>query len=128
MYPAFYFVIKKIVPNYESQVDLSLALSFFVQFFQVLAALCLAFELGISWSQFIFIFLLSSAASSIPFTFGGIGAREFVFVSLGSILSISTEHGFVCSVTFYLVTVASSLIGGVVSARIKANEGLALSQ
>ncbi len=117
MYPLFYFVVKKVLPHYQKQVDLSLALSFFVQLFQVMAALCLAFELGIPWSQFIFIFLLSSAASSIPFTLGGIGAREFVFVSLGGLLSVSAEHGFLFSIVFYLITVASSLLGAFVPSR-----------
>jgi hypothetical protein len=124
LYPVFYFSIKKIIPAYTEQADLSLALSFFVQLFQVLSALCLGLALGIPWSQFIFIFLLSSVASSIPFTLGGIGAREFIFVSIGSQLSIATENGFVFSVVFYLITVASSLIGGVVSSRLKVERPL----
>jgi uncharacterized membrane protein YbhN (UPF0104 family) len=122
LYPFFYFSIRRFFPVYKDQTDLSLALSFFVQLVQVLSALCLGLALDIPWSPFMLIFLLSSAASSVPFTFGGIGAREFVFVSIGTTLGIPTESGFLFSVVFYLITAVSSLVGGLFSSRVRVEE------
>jgi hypothetical protein len=47
----------------------------------------------------------------IPFTIGGVGARELVFVYAGQLLQVDIEKAVAFSLIFFLITACSSLAG-----------------
>lgn len=60
------------------------------------------------------LFGLSSIASMLPVSFSGIGSREAVFVSLGFISGIELSELITASISFTMISLASSLVGGLV--------------
>lgn len=88
--------------------------SFVVQGLQMTAAAFILFSLAgkdCPIDSYIFLFFVSSIASAIPFTLGGIGAREMAFV-IGS-QYLGTDEGVAVSLSllFYAVSLISSLPG-----------------
>ncbi len=64
-----------------------------------------------NFSTYLFIFLVSSIVSVIPFTIGGLGAREYVMIYAALILDIDKNVGVFISATFWLISAISSLTG-----------------
>lgn len=91
----------------------SLTISLLVQLVQVLQAWILLAGLQVSngWLAYALVFLLSSLATLIPVTIGGLGARELVFVFAASYLGISQEIAVTFSLLFFLTNVMCSLPG-----------------
>ena len=84
-----------------------------VQVIQVISVYCLlnALHLHGHDTEYILIFLLSSIVAFLPFTIGGFGAREVVFI-WGSKQFLLNQSESVCiSLLFYLISVAISLPG-----------------
>ncbi len=61
--------------------------------------------------DYLFLFLLSSIASAVPITLGGIGAREMTFVIGSQLLGTNQEHAVALSLMFYIISLISSLPG-----------------
>lgn len=57
------------------------------------------------------VFLVSSVAAVLPLSFGGLGAREITFFYGLNLLSLDPTQGVVASSGFFLITLASSLVG-----------------
>jgi uncharacterized membrane protein YbhN (UPF0104 family) len=91
----------------------SLVLSLAVQGIQVIQAwvLLAALQVETGWIEYSLVFLLSSLATLFPVTIGGLGARELVFVFAAQYLGISQEVAVTFSLLFFLINVASSLLG-----------------
>lgn len=91
----------------------SFVLSILIQGLQVLAALALFFSLGGSGNPgpYLMLFLCSSIAAVLPFTIGGIGARELVFVYGYQYLQIDQHLAVALSLLFFMITAISSLAG-----------------
>jgi len=89
------------------------AYSFLVQGFQIVAVLFILKSFGIETEQssYIFVFLISSIIAIIPVSIGGAGTRELAFYYGAQYLSLSPEISIAISLTFYLITLVSSLIG-----------------
>jgi uncharacterized membrane protein YbhN (UPF0104 family) len=62
-------------------------------------------------NQFILLFLLSSIVAILPFTIGGLGAREVVFLWGSNQFALDTHQSIYISVLFYLVTLVVSFAG-----------------
>ena len=62
-------------------------------------------------SEYIFIFLLSSVVAILPFTIGGLGAREVVFLWGSNLFFLDKHQSIYISILFYIITVVVSLIG-----------------
>jgi uncharacterized membrane protein YbhN (UPF0104 family) len=91
----------------------SLGLSLLVQVVQVLQAWVLLAGLQVTegWLAYALVFLLSSLATLIPLTVGGLGARELVFVFAAGRLGISQEVAVTFSLLFFVINAVSSLPG-----------------
>lgn len=91
------------------------AWSLLVQGLQMVAVMCLLKGLGADvdgyWDDYMFLFFLSTIASAVPITLGGIGAREFTFYQGAILLGTSQEQAVAISVLFYLDSLAVSLPG-----------------
>jgi uncharacterized membrane protein YbhN (UPF0104 family) len=97
-----------------------LLLSGAVQIIQVLQAwLLLAFlQVEQGWLAYGLVFLLSSLATLLPITIGGIGARELVFVFAAHQLGTSQDAAIAFSILFFIINVLSSLPGVFIKADI----------
>ncbi len=91
----------------------SLLQSILVQLLQLLAVWFLLKALGLGRVPYAYylLFLLSSIAAAIPFTVGGAGARELVFLFGAEWFGIDMNMAVTLSLLFYLCTVTVSLSG-----------------
>jgi hypothetical protein len=84
-----------------------------VQLLQVLCIWMVMLSIGIQQSQLAFqlLFLLSSIVAILPFTIGGLGAREVVFLWGAQTFGLLPTEAVFISLLFYLITVLVSLAG-----------------
>jgi uncharacterized membrane protein YbhN (UPF0104 family) len=84
-----------------------------VQAGQVACAFCLMRSVHIHGHEmdYLSLFMLSSVVAVLPFTIGGMGARELVFVYCAQWLFIDKEAAVVFSMLFFIVSALSSLPG-----------------
>ncbi len=87
--------------------------SLVVQGLQMLTAfvILLALRAPGDVSDYLFLFLLSSIASAVPVTIGGVGAREMAFMIGSRYLDIDQACAISLSLLFYAVSLVSSLPG-----------------
>ncbi|MND53199.1 hypothetical protein D3C80_442310 [compost metagenome] len=83
---------------------------------QVAQLICVAFilkALGITdhYKEYLLIFLISSVIAVLPFTIGGLGARELVFLFGSQYLMLDMHYAVTISLWFYLITAAISFAG-----------------
>ena len=111
----YYFIVVKIFPSFVKSFWPTLWLGLSVQILQVLCAYSImnALRIGEHQTAYILIFLLSSIVAILPFTIGGLGAREVVFLwGSNTLLHITNDPTPVSiSITFYLITLVISFIG-----------------
>ncbi|MDQ6757620.1 MAG: flippase-like domain-containing protein [Bacteroidota bacterium] len=109
----YYFFIKKIFPSFINVFVSTLLLGLLVQILQVLCAYCIMLSIQITQHQsaYIFIFLLSSIVAILPFTIGGLGAREVVFLWGSNLFFLDRQQSIYISILFYLITVLVSFVG-----------------
>lgn len=90
-----------------------------VQGLQMITAIFILMSMDAITAQqthdYLFLFLLSSIASAVPLTLGGIGAREMTFAIGSQYLGTNQEYAVALSLLFYLISLASSLPGIVYS-------------
>lgn len=63
-------------------------------------------------TSYLFVFLISSVVAVIPFTIGGVGAREITFLYAADILQLDLATAVSLSLLFFLITALVSLAGG----------------
>ncbi len=109
----YYLFVKKIFPSFLAAFISTLLLGLIVQALQVLCAYCIMASIQITEHQsaYIFIFLLSSIVAILPFTIGGLGAREVVFLWGSSLFLLDKHQSIYISILFYLITVLISFVG-----------------
>ena len=80
---------------------------------QVISIIFLLYALHFNgkFSPYLFIFLVSSLVAVIPFTMGGLGAREMVFLYGAQIFGIDQHYGVIISLLFYCISALVSLSG-----------------
>lgn len=95
--------------------------SFWVQVGQVLTALALLKAINIEGNYFdyLYLFMISSVVAVIPFTVGGVGARELVFLYGYEFLAIEKASAITFTLLFFAVSAITSLIGFVISLGLK---------
>ena len=92
---------------------ISIALFYFL--LQIGCVYMIMKSLGITINEtcYLFIFLVSSAASVLPVTIGGLGIRELVFLEGAALFQTGTEKTVLISLIFYLLTLFTSVWGAV---------------
>lgn len=113
LYILYFLILRRFYISFLPSFYTSTIYGLVVQLIQVITAWLILVSLGItnSISLYILVFLISSLASNIPITIGGIGIREMVFVLAATYLPFSKEHAVTFSLLFFLITAASSLTG-----------------
>ncbi|MDB5192409.1 MAG: flippase-like protein [Segetibacter sp.] len=110
---AYYLLVKRFFPSFIKSYGSTLLLGIVVQLLQVLCVYSLMASIGISTNQnhFIFLFLVSSVVAIIPFTIGGLGAREIVFLWGSNSFMLDKHESVYISILFYLITLLVSFVG-----------------
>lgn len=62
-------------------------------------------------AQYLLVFLVSCVVAVLPFTIGGLGAREMVFLWGSSLFLLDVEQSVIGSIAFYVITATASLPG-----------------
>ena len=111
--PVFYFLIKIFFPYFLPGFFPTFAWGLAVQIFQVVCMYCIlqALHIHTHTEHYMLIFLISSVVAVLPFTIGGLGAREVVFLWGAHIFGLDHTVSVMASLLFYGATVASSLPG-----------------
>lgn len=106
-------LMKRFFPDYILILPKTTAFSFGVQALQLTAVVCILEALHITGflPAYLLLFLVSSIAAVIPFTIGGAGARELVFVAGAPLLGVVAEQAVAVSLLFFMMTALSSLPG-----------------
>lgn len=109
----YYFVVKKLFRSFISSFWSTFWMGILVQGLQVICVYCLmnALHLHEHQTPYILIFLLSSIVAVLPFTIGGLGAREVVFLWGSNQFLLNRDEAVCISLLFYLITVIVSLVG-----------------
>lgn len=109
----YYFIIQKYFKLFSRHFIMNHLKALAVQILQVIsvAFILLAINFSGNFSPYLFIFLVSSIVSIIPFTIGGLGAREYVMIYAALILNIDRNIGVFISATFWLLSAMASLTG-----------------
>ena len=109
----YWLVVKKWFPSFITGFNSTLLLGLLVQLMQVGAVYFIMLSIGIHdhFNAFQFIFLLSSMVAILPFTIGGLGAREVVFLWGATEFGLVNHEAVYISLLFYFITVLVSLFG-----------------
>ncbi len=110
---AYYFFVRQFFPSFIEGFLPTLWMGLAVQSLQVLCAYSImqALHLQANNTEYILIFLLSSIVAILPFTIGGLGAREVVFLWGSTQFLLNKDESVCISLLFYLITVLISMIG-----------------
>jgi glycosyltransferase 2 family protein len=113
IYPAHLLLLAFVSSSFMRSFLRTSILSLILQGAQLLTVYVLLTGLGVD-GQFVeygAVFLLSSVATVIPVTLGGLGAREMTFVLLAPYTSINPAVAVAFSLLFFLLSTISSLPG-----------------
>lgn len=113
----FYLLIRWLFPDFMSILKRTNTLSYGVQLLQVAETffILLALHHTNNIGAYLFVFLVSSIVAVIPFTVGGIGSREIIFLYGAQWLHLDVNVSIAISLTFFLITAIVSLFGIVYS-------------
>ena len=103
---------------------ISNVLSLGVQLAQLLCAYLVLKALMVDslYMEYLTLFLLSSVVAVIPFTIGGVGARELVFIFGANYLLIDKNTAVAFSILFFIITAFSSFSGIFFETKLKSDD------
>ncbi len=109
----FYLVVYRWFSSFFNTLNKTNIQSFAVQIAQVLCAwlILAAFGHDSQIISYLFVFLVSSVVAVIPFTVGGIGARELTFLFASDLLKLDLATSISLSLLFFFITALVSLFG-----------------
>lgn len=110
---AYYAVMRKFFSDYSKQFVLSHFKALMVQSMQVISVILLLYALNFEgkFSPYLFMFLISSLVAIFPFTVGGLGARELVFVYGAQYFQMDQHLAVIISLLFYCISALLSFSG-----------------
>lgn len=110
----FWLVLRHIFTQFSKVFWQSVIYSVGVQLLQILSAYCILKSLSVDdlLMEYIVLFLASSVVAVMPFTIGGIGARELTFVFGYLWFGINQNAAVAFSLLFFLISTIASIPGG----------------
>ncbi|MFN3343249.1 MAG: lysylphosphatidylglycerol synthase transmembrane domain-containing protein [Flavobacteriales bacterium] len=111
--PVYFIILKFFFKSFSYKFLNTTHLSIWVQIGQVVCSLLLLYSMGINDHQmdYLALFMASSVVAVLPFTIGGIGARELVFIYGAILFPIQEEPAVAFSILFFIITALSSFSG-----------------
>ena len=110
---AYYAVMRKFFNDFSNKFILTHIKALMVQSMQVVSVILLLFALNFDgkFSPYLFMFLVSSLVAIFPFTVGGLGARELVFVYGAQYFHMDEHLAVIISLLFYCISALLSFSG-----------------
>ncbi|MGK6349880.1 lysylphosphatidylglycerol synthase transmembrane domain-containing protein [Parapedobacter sp. DT-150] len=112
---AYYLVLRRYFAVYSRHFMVTHLKALGVQSMQVICAIFLLYALGFEgkFAPYLFMFLLSSLVAVVPFTVGGLGAREMVYIYGAQYFYIHLDDhlAVLFSLLFYLTSAAVAALG-----------------
>ena len=111
-YPIFY-ILNRFYGKFLKYYKQTYLLGLLVQILQVISAYFIvkALPANLPTIDILVLFLISSVVAVLPISIGGVGVREFTFLYGAKLLGFNPSAGVAFSLIFFLITMASSLIG-----------------
>ena len=124
--PIFYLFCQILFPIFQKKFVVTLFLSTGVQILQVGCAVTLLFSLGIfsDLMDYLTLFEVSSVVAVLPFTAGGVGARELVFLYGTQYLTIKEASAIAFALLYFGITALTALAGILFSYKIDQVESI----
>lgn len=109
----YFLLMKRVFPDYNRTFLKTHFRAICVQSFQLISAICLLYALHFDgkFSPYLFMFLASSLVAIFPFTVGGLGAREVVFLYGAEIFNLDPHLAVLISLLYYFVAALMSIAG-----------------
>ncbi|MDW3190774.1 MAG: lysylphosphatidylglycerol synthase transmembrane domain-containing protein [Cytophagales bacterium] len=115
-FPVFYGLKRIVFKSFTNQFLITSIYSLFTQGQQVICAYFILLSLDVSaqYLEYQVLFLVSSVVAVLPFTIGGVGARELTFILGHEFLLIDKNTAVAFSLLFFLITLFVSVFGALV--------------
>lgn len=109
----YYIIMRRYFGEYSVNFPLTHIKALLVQSMQIVSVILLLYALnfGGKFSPYLFMFLVSSLVAIFPFTVGGLGARELVFVYGAQYFSMDGHLAVIVSLLFYFNSAILSFSG-----------------
>ena len=109
----YYLVMRRFFSDYSQRFAITHLKALMVQSMQVIAVILLLYALNFNgkFSPYLFMFLVSSLVAIFPFTVGGLGARELVFVYGAQYFQMDQHLAVIISLLFYCISALLSFSG-----------------
>ncbi|HEY0899292.1 MAG TPA: lysylphosphatidylglycerol synthase transmembrane domain-containing protein [Sphingobacteriaceae bacterium] len=109
----YYLVMNKLFPDYTRKFVRTHLKAILVQSMQLIAVIFILYSLHFQgkFAPYLFMFLVSSLVAIFPFTVGGLGAREIVFVYGAQYLGFDEHIAVLISLLFYIISAIVSFTG-----------------
>jgi len=109
----YFFILKRFFADYSVSLYKTHFKALCVQSLQLISAICLLYALHFEgkFSPYLFMFLVSSLVAIFPFTVGGLGAREVVFLYGAEIFSLDPHLAVLISLLYYVTAALMSVLG-----------------
>ncbi len=109
----YYLLVQKVFPSFVSSYGSTLFLGIVVQVLQVICVYFIMSSVHINANhyEYILLFLVSSVVAILPFTIGGLGAREVVFLWGSQHFQLDSHQSIYISLLFYIITLVTSFVG-----------------
>lgn len=109
----YFLILKKFFADYSVSLFSTHFKALCVQSLQLISAICLLYALHFDgkFSPYLFMFLASSLVAIFPFSVGGLGAREVVFLYGAEIFNLDPHLAVLISLLYYFIAALMSVLG-----------------
>lgn len=109
----YFLVMKKFFADYSQRFFSTHFKALCVQSLQLISAICILYALNFDgkFSPYLLMFLASSLVAIFPFSVGGLGAREVVFLYGAEIFNLDPHLAVLISLLYYLIAALMSVFG-----------------
>jgi hypothetical protein len=110
----YYFVARRFFKEYTHNFVAGHLKAIGVQSMQILVIICLLLaqdDFHTKFAPYLLSFLISSLAAVIPFSLGGGGVRDAIFLTASKQFNIATDMAVYLSFGFYLISIIVALLG-----------------
>lgn len=109
----YYMIMKRYFIDFSHNFHITHGKALLVQSMQVVSVIALLYALNHEgkFAPYLFMFLLSSLVAIFPFTVGGLGARELVFVYGAQYFQMDEHLAVIISLLFYCISAILSFSG-----------------
>ena len=114
LYPCFWIITRLIMPVYQSVFMASTASALTIQVLQGSVVILLLFGMHVYGSDlvaYLLVYYVSTLATTLPITLGGIGIREAVFIQAAKFGMVDQNTAVALSILFFSINAFSSLAG-----------------